>query len=137
MLSTESTVSGMGLEVERLEDFIKEIGLTWHQVRESLTWHSLPASGRNAVTGCSPLRGYIQMEPGDRMSVTREQDRQDEHMPRHADSLQDTSAHSRSAHSEHIIHMRRYVTVLHLGPLMKEAEMLVCRRAGQAEFVYS
>lgn len=25
MLSTESTISGMGLEVERLEDFIKEI----------------------------------------------------------------------------------------------------------------
>lgn len=88
------------------------------------------------MTGCSPPRGYIQMEPGDRTLAAREQDRQDEHMPRHADSLQDTSARSRSAHSEHIIHMRRYVTVLHLGPMMKEKEMLVCRRAGQAELVY-
>lgn len=50
--------------------------------------------------------------------------------------LQDTSARSRSAHSEHIIHMRRYATVLHLGPMTKEEEMLVCRRAGQAEPVY-
>lgn len=84
------------------------------------------------MSGCPPPRGYIQMEPG----AAREQDRQDEHMPRHADSLQDTSAHSRSAHSEHIIHMCRYVTVLHLGPMMKEEEMLVAEELGQAELVY-
>lgn len=88
------------------------------------------------MTGCSPPRGYIQMESGDRTSAAREQDRQDEHMPRHADSLQDTSAHSRSAHSEYIIHMRRYVTVLHLGPMVKEEEMLVAEEPGQAELVY-
>lgn len=82
------------------------------------------------MSGCPPPRGYIQMEPGDRTSAAREQDRQDEHTPRHADSLQDTSAHSRSAHSEHIIHMCRYVT------MMKEEEMLVAEELGQAELVY-
>lgn len=87
------------------------------------------------MSGCCSPRGYIQMEPGDRTSAAREQDRQDEHTPRHADSLQDTVL-TVGLHSEHIIHMRRYVAVLHLGPMMKEEEMLVAGEPGQAELVY-
>lgn len=77
ILSTESTVSGMGLEVERLEDFVKRdmtyLALSAHQWEECSDWV------------LSSL-GYIQMEPGDRTSAAREQDRQDEHTLRHADS---------------------------------------------------
>lgn len=36
----------MGLEVERLEDFVKEIGLTWH---------SLPSMGGMQCLGALPL----------------------------------------------------------------------------------
>lgn len=52
--------------------------------------------------------------------ATHEQDRQDERMAGHAESLLDTSAQSRSPHLEWIICVLRSVTVLNWDPMTRE-----------------
>lgn len=53
-----------------------------------------PAIGRNGESGCSPMWGYIQKEPGDWPPAAHEQDRQAEPMPGQAESSKHTSAQS-------------------------------------------
>lgn len=53
-----------------------------------------PAIVRNGESGCSPMWGYIQKEPGDWPPAAHEQDRQAEPMPGQAESSKHTSAQS-------------------------------------------
>lgn len=65
--------------------------------------------------GALLLRGYIQKEPRE-TPASHEQDRQDEHMAEHAESLLDRSAQRQSPHLEWIIR----VTVLNWGPTTRK-----------------